>query len=212
VEDLKAERQAAAAMLSELKPRTAIEAAYAARAVTMFHASMECFRKAATPGINLSLAARFIGQGNALSRQSDQMINLLNQEKQANQPRMPASGMEQVLMKAGADVLARQAPKAQPAAATADAKPGAGAVAAAAGAAGTNARQDPMTREQAPATKPPAAAAAQKPMHQSAAAPHAPQPAAAPAVPAVPAKGFMLTQKEIDALNEISAFLKSATA
>ena len=47
VEDLKNEREAAAAMLGELKPLDAIQAAYAARAVIAHHASMECFRRAA---------------------------------------------------------------------------------------------------------------------------------------------------------------------
>ena len=141
IEDIKAEHEAAAAMLSELAPKTAIQASFATRAVIMYHASIECFRKAATPGLNIALKARFIGHANALSRQSAQMMRLLAQEKRANAPASVSSGITEMLVRAGEVVRKRQAD------------------AAANGAAAETVRQNPMPSEKvlARATAPAAA-------------------------------------------------------
>jgi hypothetical protein len=81
VEDLKTEREAAAAMLADLNPRDAIQAACAARAVTMHHAAMECFRRAALPGMPDALARRLMATGATLSRQSEQLIQAIRAYK-----------------------------------------------------------------------------------------------------------------------------------
>ena len=167
IEDLKAEREAAAAMLAELSPKTAIQASYAARAVIMYHTSVECFHKAAIPGLSLSLKARFIGHGSALSRHSAQMMKLLAQEKRASEPVPASSGISEMLVRAGEVVRARQAEAAEAAAAAA-AEP---AAASAHGTAAESVRQDPMSRETAPAKATASAAVSQQLRHPSAPAP-----------------------------------------
>jgi hypothetical protein len=160
VEDMKMEREAAAAMLAELRPLNAIQASYAARVVIMFHTSMECFRRAAEPGISLALKARLLGRANALSRQSAQMEKLLLQAKRAGEPVSSASGMEAMLLRAGEVVMQRQAAQAE-----------AERTQAASEAAASDERKNPIHQEKAATAAPRPASANQKPMHQSAAAP-----------------------------------------
>jgi hypothetical protein len=163
VEELKLEREAAAAMLAELRPRTAIQASYAARVVIMFHASMESFRRAATPGISLSMRARHIGQANALARQSAAMEKLLLAAKRMAEPAAPAAGMEAMLLRAGEVVLQRTAAQSRPAQAQpAQAQPAPAA---------SIERKNPIHQEKAAAAAPRPATANQNPMHQSAGKP-----------------------------------------
>jgi hypothetical protein len=160
VEELKLEREAAAAMLAELCPRNAIQASYAARVVIMFHASMENFRRAAIPGISVSMRARLIGQANALARQSAQMEKLLLAAKRASEPAAPAAGMEAMLLRAGEVVMQRNTAQAQ-----------ATQTRSAPAAAASNERKNPIHQEKAPAAAPRPVSANQKPMHQSATKP-----------------------------------------
>jgi hypothetical protein len=68
VDDLKCEREAAAAMLAALQPRDAIEAALAARVVVAHHAAMECFRRAALAEVSDLLMGRLFAKAMALSQ------------------------------------------------------------------------------------------------------------------------------------------------
>lgn len=86
VEDLKSEREAAAAMLADLNPRDAIQAAFAARAVTMHHAAMACFRRAALPDAPDVMVNRLMARGAALSRQSGQLIQAIKACKGESRP------------------------------------------------------------------------------------------------------------------------------
>jgi hypothetical protein len=79
VEDLKTEREAATAELAALQPRDATDAAFAARAVATHHAAMECFRRAAVPGLSDDVAMRLLNRAAALSRLSMQTVQLLEQ-------------------------------------------------------------------------------------------------------------------------------------
>jgi hypothetical protein len=165
VEELKLEREAAAAMLAELCPRSAVQASYASRVVIMFHAAMESFRRAAAPGISPSMRARHIGQANALARQSTQMEKLLLTAKRASESAAPGAGMEAMLLRAGEVVMQRNAAQTQAAQAQAAAAPAAPAPAA------SNERKNPIHQEKSPAATPRAVTAIQYPMHQSAAYP-----------------------------------------
>jgi hypothetical protein len=78
-EDRAAEEHAALAMLDELGPQTATEAALASRAVIAHHASAECFRRAVQPDITPALQSRLISNAMALSRLSSQLTKALAQ-------------------------------------------------------------------------------------------------------------------------------------
>jgi hypothetical protein len=83
VEDLKCEREAAAAMLTALQPRDAIEAALAARAVVAHHAAMECFRRAALAEASELSVGRLFAKAMALSQMSMQMMRMIDARKRA---------------------------------------------------------------------------------------------------------------------------------
>ena len=110
VEALKTEREAAAAMLADLNPRDAIQAAFAARAVIMHHAAAECFRRAALPGAPDAMVNRLMATGAALSRQSAQLIQAMKQCK--GEPR-PAAPIDPAAL-ARAHVQAARAAQPQP--------------------------------------------------------------------------------------------------
>jgi hypothetical protein len=130
----------------------------------MFHASMESLRKAATPGISLSMRARHIGQANALARQSAAMETLLRAMKRAAEPAATTGGMEAMLLRAGEVVVQRNAAQA----AQTRAAP-----------AGSSERNNPIHQEKAPAAAPQPATANQNPIHQEKAPAAAPRPATA---------------------------------
>ena len=91
-EDRAAEEHAALAMLDELGPQTATEAALASRAVIAHHASAECFRRAVQPEITPALQSRLISKAMALSRLSSQLTKALAQtQAEAEAFAMPGS-------------------------------------------------------------------------------------------------------------------------
>ena len=172
VEDLKNEREAAAAMLGELKPLDAIQAAYAARAVIAHHASMECFRRAAMADATDAVRSRMFACGMALCRQSSQMTKALEQRKKgAARPGTSADPIEAILASTPAHAAAREVPAGQPQPSASASRPAAGPQAPmpAEPASCEPVAKDPVTNEPRPAVAaavPPAAM--QKPMHQSA--------------------------------------------
>jgi hypothetical protein len=113
IDELKAEREAAAAMLAALNPRDAIQAAFAARAVAAHHAAMECFRRAALEGVPDALMTRLFASGMSLSRLSMQLIKALEQRKAMARPGASVDPLEAIL---AANAAAGLAPEARTAA------------------------------------------------------------------------------------------------
>jgi hypothetical protein len=107
-EDLRNEREAAAAMLTALAPRDALQAALAARAVSAHHAAMECFRRGALPEVPDVVMTRLLASGAALSRLSLQMIKALEQRKAMVRPATTVNPIETIL----ANTTATESPSA----------------------------------------------------------------------------------------------------
>jgi hypothetical protein len=173
VEDLKSEREAAAAMLTQLNPRDAIQAALAARAVTAHHASMECFRRAARLEGTDVMFRQLMATGSALSRQSEQLIKTLEQRQGIVRTGKPANPLDAAFAAAASMV------KPQPVAPAGSASPAPAAGGATASPPAPVA-QDPIHQTRA-ATGTPPHAGVQKPMHQSGATNRVASPAASPA-------------------------------
>ena len=73
---LQVQRDTGATLISALRPRDPVEAAYAAyaaRAAAAHHASMECFRRAILPDTPDNAATRWHGKAIALSRMNKDM-------------------------------------------------------------------------------------------------------------------------------------------
>jgi len=70
---LQVQRDAGATLISALRPRDPVEAAYTARAAAAHHASMECFRRAILPDTPDNAATRWHGKAIALSRMNTDM-------------------------------------------------------------------------------------------------------------------------------------------
>jgi hypothetical protein len=81
--DREVRHQAALEALAVLQPRNAAEAMLAAQAVSAHHASMDCFHRAAAPGVPDNLAMRILGRALALSRMALQMNRALTSSKAA---------------------------------------------------------------------------------------------------------------------------------
>jgi hypothetical protein len=92
VEELKVQRQAAAATLSALQPRDAIEAELAARTVTAHYAAMDCFRRAALPEVSDEMAIRLRASGSSLSRMAERLMTALERRARAPHGARPAAG------------------------------------------------------------------------------------------------------------------------
>jgi hypothetical protein len=67
--------------LAALAPRNAAEAMLAAQAVSLHDASMDCYRRAAAPGLSDAAAMRILGRALALSRMSLRMSEALAKSK-----------------------------------------------------------------------------------------------------------------------------------
>jgi len=69
--------QAGVAMIAALQPRDPTEAAYATRAAAAHYGSMECFRRASLPDVPDTVAIRWHGKAEALSRMNKDMVRTL---------------------------------------------------------------------------------------------------------------------------------------
>jgi len=146
---LQSQRQAAAAFIAELRPRTPVEAAYAARTVAAHYGAVECFRRGMLPDLPDNLALRWSGRATALSRMSLEMAREL-QACQAAAPRAQPQPQPQPAARPAIRQPPVPAAVARPAAAAAVAV----AIAGAGAGAGAGATKPAGTREPMPSERP----------------------------------------------------------
>jgi hypothetical protein len=108
VEDLKTEREAATAELADLQPRNATEALLASRIVVAHHAAIECFRRAARPGVSDVVAMRLLTCAASMSRLSMQTTRALEQRKAPERGARPGGPQQAVAAARGQDPVSRE--------------------------------------------------------------------------------------------------------
>jgi hypothetical protein len=102
-EEINTQQQAAAMALGALDPEDAVDTLSAARAVASHYAAMECFRRAARPGVSDEMASRLLARAASLSRLTAQTIQALEWRKaMARKSRARASVPDPVAAAAGA--------------------------------------------------------------------------------------------------------------
>jgi hypothetical protein len=69
--------EAGVALIADLRPRDPTEASYATRAAAAYFGSMECFRRASLPDVPDTVALRWHGKAEALSRMNKDMVRTL---------------------------------------------------------------------------------------------------------------------------------------